>query len=63
MKLIYVKEATHKRIKALALRDNRSMVAWLDILLEAEMSKINPAERNELYARLDEPGTIEQRSK
>ena len=58
MKLLYMSETTHRRIRALALRDRRPMATYIDILMESEMAKVSPKKRNDLYAELDEPRVV-----
>ena len=58
MKLIYINEKTHRRIKALALHQKRTMQAFLEVVFEAEIRKISPKKRNELYEQLDTPKLV-----
>lgn len=58
MQLLYVNEVTHKRIKALAIHERRTIGAYLDVMAEQQMRQFSAKQRNEMYARLDDPRII-----
>lgn len=58
VKILYVNEKTHRRIKALAVHDRRTVGQYLEIASEQEMRRFTAKQRNEMYARLDEPRIV-----
>lgn len=58
MKVLYVSEQTHRRMKALAIHERRTIGQYLDILAEQQMRQYSNKQRNEMYARVDEPQIV-----
>lgn len=58
MRVLYVNAQTHRRIKALAVHDKRNIGQFIDAHFEKMMRQYTSKQRNEMYARVDEPSVI-----